>query len=86
MREGIHPTYREITVKCSCGNSFETRSTYKAEQLGVEICSACHPFYQDDGSQRIVDTMGRVEKFKERFSRYSKKGSTQNKPAEDAQN
>ncbi len=63
MKTGIHPTYHEkVTVTCSCGNSFETGST--AEKLSVEVCSACHPFYT--GKQKLVDTQGRVDKFRKR--------------------
>ncbi len=63
MKTGIHPTYHaQITVTCSCGNSFETGST--AEKLAVEVCSACHPFYT--GKQKIVDAQGRVDKFRQR--------------------
>jgi len=58
-KEGIHPKYATIHVKCACGNSFETRSTYKGE-LVVEICAACHPFFT--GKQKLVDTAGRVER------------------------
>ena len=63
MREGIHPVYEEATVHCSCGNTFKTRSTKK--ELHVELCDLCHPFYT--GQQRLVDTAGRVERFKKRF-------------------
>jgi large subunit ribosomal protein L31 len=63
MREKIHPQYVEATVHCSCGNEWQTRSTRPA--LRVEICSQCHPFFT--GEQRIVDTAGRVERFKRRF-------------------
>ncbi len=63
MREGIHPDYKVATVKCACGNTFETRST--RENINVEICSACHPFYT--GKQKLVDTGGRVEKFRKKF-------------------
>lgn len=63
MREGIHPEYKVATVKCACGNTFETRST--RENINVEICSACHPFYT--GKQKLVDTGGRVEKFRKKF-------------------
>ena len=66
MKEGIHPKYTEITVTCSCGNSFQTRSTL-GSNLEVEVCSNCHPFYT--GKQKIVDTAGRVDKFKKRYAR-----------------
>ena len=65
MKAGIHPEYQIATVTCSCGNSFETRST--KPELHVEICSACHPFYT--GKQKLVDTGGRVERFKRRAAR-----------------
>jgi len=64
MKKGIHPSYQEIKVTCSCGNSFTTRSTL-AEDLHVEVCSACHPFYT--GKQKIVDTAGRVDKFRRKY-------------------
>lgn len=64
MKDDIHPDYREITVTCSCGNSFVTRSTL-GEDLHVEVCSACHPFYT--GKQKIVDTAGRVDKFRRKY-------------------
>lgn len=64
MKEGIHPKYDICQVVCACGNSFTTRST--KESLKVDICSSCHPFYT--GKQKILDTEGRVEKFKKKFS------------------
>jgi len=64
MRSGIHPKYEEVTVTCSCGNTFSTRSTV-GKDLHVDICSACHPFYT--GQQRIVDTAGRVDKFRRKY-------------------
>jgi large subunit ribosomal protein L31 len=64
MKESIHPEYREIKVVCGCGNEFTTRSTL-GENLQVEVCSACHPFYT--GKQKIVDTGGRVDKFRRRY-------------------
>ncbi len=65
MKEKIHPQYSEIQVTCSCGNTFTTRSTVQ-KPLHVEVCSACHPFYT--GKQKIVDTAGRVEKFRQRYA------------------
>jgi large subunit ribosomal protein L31 len=65
MKADIHPKYNEITVTCSCGNSFKTRSTL-GRNLTVEVCSACHPFYT--GKQKIVDTAGRVEKFRQKYA------------------
>ncbi|MDR2505395.1 MAG: 50S ribosomal protein L31 [Oscillospiraceae bacterium] len=63
MKEGIHPKFTTTTVKCVCGESFETGSTKK--ELRVEICSKCHPFFT--GKQKLVDTGGRVDKFKKRY-------------------
>ena len=63
MRAEIHPEYQTATVRCGCGETWETRST-KAE-IRIEVCSTCHPFYT--GEQRIVDTAGRVERFRRRY-------------------
>ena len=63
MKEGIHPKYQKATVTCVCGNTFETGSTKK--ELRVEICSKCHPFFT--GKQKLVDTGGRVDRFKKRY-------------------
>ncbi len=65
MKEGIHPKYFETTITCACGNVIHTRSTVK--NIRVEICSACHPFFT--GTQKLVDTAGRVERFKQRYTR-----------------
>lgn len=67
MKADIHPTYNEVKVTCSCGNTFNTRSTYGKDELSIEVCSACHPFYT--GQQKIMDTAGRVDKFNKRFRR-----------------
>jgi len=64
MKPDIHPNYQEITVTCSCGNEFKTRSTLAAP-LRVEVCSDCHPFYT--GKQKILDTGGRVDKFRRKY-------------------
>ncbi len=66
MKPEIHPQYADIKVVCACGNSFETKSTM-ANDLHVEICSECHPFYT--GKQKIIDTAGRVSKFQNRYQR-----------------
>ncbi len=66
MKSDIHPPYHEIKVICTCGNSFETKSTL-GEELHVEVCSECHPFYT--GKQKIMDTAGRVGKFQARYNR-----------------
>ncbi len=64
MKPDIHPKYQEINVSCSCGNTFKTRSTL-GEDLHLEVCSACHPFYT--GQQKIMDTAGRVDKFRRKY-------------------
>ena len=64
MKSGIHPEYSEINVICSCGNTWKTRSTI-GKDFHVEVCSNCHPFYT--GKQKILDTAGRVEKFRQRY-------------------
>ena len=64
MKAEIHPEYADIKVTCSCGNEFVTRSTL-GRDLHVEVCSACHPFYT--GKQKIVDSGGRVDKFRRRY-------------------
>lgn len=66
MKAEIHPKYTEIAVNCSCGNVFQTRSTL-GRPLHIEVCSSCHPFYS--GKQKIVDTGGRLEKFRKKYSR-----------------
>jgi large subunit ribosomal protein L31 len=63
MKEGIHPKYELTKVTCACGNVFETKSTVK--NLNIEICSSCHPFFT--GTQKLVDTTGRVERFKKKY-------------------
>jgi len=65
MKPGTHPEYTEINVTCSCGNSFKTRSTV-GHDLTIEVCSSCHPFYT--GKQKIVDTAGRVDKFRKKYA------------------
>jgi len=64
MKADIHPKYQDITVTCGCGNEIKTRSTL-SEDIRVDVCSQCHPFYT--GKQKIVDTGGRVDRFKRRF-------------------
>lgn len=63
MREGIHPRYEKARVSCACGNTFETRST--VSEIRVDICSACHPFFT--GKQKLLDTAGRVERFRRKY-------------------
>jgi large subunit ribosomal protein L31 len=69
MKPNIHPEYFASTVVCVCGNTYETKSTKK--ELRVDICSNCHPFYT--GKQKLVDTEGRVDKFKKRYANFSAK-------------
>ena len=69
MKKDIHPKTYEIKVKCVCGNSFDTTSTTK--EIDVDICSACHPFFT--GTQKFVDTAGRIEKFQKRYAKTTKK-------------
>ncbi|MHB1394361.1 MAG: 50S ribosomal protein L31 [Clostridia bacterium] len=64
MKEGIHPKYGEAVVRCACGETFETGSVKK--EIKVEICSKCHPFFT--GKQKLIDTGGRVDRFKKRFN------------------
>ncbi|PKN35421.1 MAG: 50S ribosomal protein L31 [Deltaproteobacteria bacterium HGW-Deltaproteobacteria-19] len=64
MKEGIHPEYKKTTITCVCGNVIETKST--RQDIKVEICSNCHPFIT--GKQKIVDTAGRVERFKKKYA------------------
>ncbi len=69
MKKGIHPKYVETTITCACGNVIHTRST--VENLSVEICSKCHPFFT--GKQKFVDSAGRVEKFRRKYGDSKKK-------------
>ena len=64
MKSSIHPEYKLITVSCTCGNNFQTRSTL-GEDLQIEVCSSCHPFYT--GKQKIMDTGGRVDRFRKKY-------------------
>jgi large subunit ribosomal protein L31 len=64
MKPDIHPAYAEISVSCSCGNTFKTRST-AGKDLHLDVCSVCHPFYT--GKHKIVDSGGRVDKFKQKY-------------------
>jgi len=68
MKKGIHPEYYKALVHCACGNEFETGSTLK--EIKVEICSKCHPFFT--GKQKLIDTAGRVERFKSKYAKFDK--------------
>ena len=70
MKEGIHPKYHEVEVRCACGNTFRTRST--KPELHLEICSACHPFFT--GRQKLIDTEGRVDRFTKKYGAQTVEG------------
>lgn len=67
MQEKIHPTYKDATVTCACGATFQTRST--KDKIAVSICSKCHPFYT--GKEKFVDTARRIEKFQKKYAGYN---------------
>ena len=71
MKKNLHPEYTATTVSCTCGNTFETRSTSKSDKMNVEVCSNCHPFYT--GKQKILDTGGRVARFQARYGKKAAK-------------
>ncbi len=79
MKAEIHPNYTEVAVTCSCGNKFKTRSTLTKPELAIEVCSACHPYYT--GKQKLVDTGGRVDKFKKRYAAATAAKPKPEKPA-----
>lgn len=77
MKPEIHPKYKDLTVTCSCGEKFVTRSTVEKDSISLEVCSKCHPFYT--GTQKIVDTAGRVDRFRQKYgarTRAAKKADT----------
>lgn len=76
MKEGIHPNYVDCTVTCGCGEKFVTRAT--TDVIKVEICSKCHPYFT--GKQKLVDTAGRVEKFRRRYARAEAEPSAEGAP------
>lgn len=65
MKPEIHPQYKDVTVTCSCGSVFTTRSTLGKESITLEVCSKCHPFYT--GTQKMLDTAGRVDRFRQKY-------------------
>jgi large subunit ribosomal protein L31 len=69
VKSGIHPEYNKIVAKCACGSEFELGSVNK--EIHVEICSSCHPFFT--GKQKLVDTAGRIEKFKKKYAKHLSK-------------
>ena len=70
MKVEIHPKYEEVNVRCACGETFTTRST-KNEEIRLEICSKCHPFFT--GKQKLVDSAGRVERFRQKYGEIKRK-------------
>ncbi len=70
MKSEIHPQYKDIKVVCSCGSTFTTRSTLDSAQITLEVCAKCHPFYT--GTQKMVDTAGRVDRFRQKYGMKSK--------------
>ena len=68
MKKDIHPKYEVTTIRCACGNTIEAGST--TENLGVEICSKCHPFFT--GKQKLIDTAGRIERFRRKYAKFQK--------------
>lgn len=81
MKPDIHPEYSDVKVVCSCGSVFTTRSTLEKEQLTIDVCAACHPFFT--GTQKIVDTAGRVDRFRQKYgkSKDSKKDADKQESA-----
>ena len=71
MKQNTHPDYHEVNVTCSCGNKFVPKSSMEKENFNIEVCSQCHPFYT--GTQKIVDTTGRVDKFNQKFGNMFKR-------------
>ena len=82
MKPDIHPDYIETTAVCSCGNTFVTRSTAKGGTIHADVCSACHPFYT--GTQKLIDTAGRVDRFRKRYEKRVVPGGKAAAPAEAA--
>ena len=72
MKADIHPNYKEVQVSCSCGSTITTRSTMSKDTFHVEVCALCHPFYT--GKQKIVDTAGRVERFRQKYGSVQRLG------------
>ena len=79
MKEGIHPKYETTTVTCACGETFQTRSTKKGP-IRLEICSKCHPFFT--GKQKLIDSAGRVERFKRKYAKVATKAANSTTSAE----
>jgi len=80
MKPEIHPEYNELKVTCSCGATYATKSTSK--ELNIEICSNCHPFYT--GKQKLVDTAGKVDRFKQKYASFQRPSDTEESDKESA--
>ena len=70
MKQGIHPEYKNVTIRCVCGNAVETHITSSSDVVNVEICSMCHPFYT--GKQKLLDSAGRIERFRLKYKNLEK--------------
>ena len=81
MKADIHPNYTDIKVTCSCGNEFTTRSTL-GEDLLIEVCSSCHPFYT--GKQKLIDSAGRIERFRRKYGDYLDQNKQEEEKQEEA--
>lgn len=77
MKPEIHPSYKNVTVNCSCGATFVTRSTLDKDSLSLEVCASCHPFYT--GTQKIVDAAGRVDRFRQKYGMKKAEEKTEEK-------
>lgn len=77
MKPNLHPKYEEVKVVCSCGSTFTTRSTFGKEQLLLEVCAKCHPFYT--GTQKIMDSAGRVDRFRQKYGMKGKDAAKDSK-------
>lgn len=74
MQANIHPSYQTITVKCSCGHEFTTGSALDSDNLSIEVCSNCHPFYT--GQQKVIDTAGRIDRYRRKFGKLATQQKT----------
>ena len=79
MKAGIHPVYKPTRIVCVCGNVIETRSTFDKDELHVEICASCHPFFT--GKQKLLDKAGRVERFRKRYAKSDKAKKSESEAA-----
>jgi large subunit ribosomal protein L31 len=82
MKADIHPAYRQIKVKCSCGHEFLTGSALQEDSLSIEVCSSCHPYYT--GKQKVIDTAGMVDSYNRRFGKLGQKKPVEAAPQKDA--